>query len=209
MEKGRFISFEGCDGVGKSTQMDMLKSYLDSTGQEALYLREPGGTSISEQIRNVLLSLKNQNMVGECELFMYAAARAQLVQEIIKPALKAGKTVICDRFTDSTIAYQGYARGLGVAHAATINDLTVHGCMPDVTVFLDYEPTACAGRKKGFDQEDRIEHQGLDFFQKVYEGYQICADMYRDRIVKIHPTGSKEDTHNTIILTLRGRGAIR
>jgi dTMP kinase len=197
------------DGVGKSTQIDMLKAYLDKTGQEAICLREPGGTSISEQIRKVLLSLKNDGMTNECELFMYAAARAQLVHEVIKPALDKGKIIICDRFTDSTIAYQGYARGLGVAHVASINDYAVKGTMPDVTVFLDYEPVACGRRKCGYDKTDRIEHQGIDFFQKVYEGYHLCSDMYQDRIVKIQPTGTKEDTHNTIILTLRGRGVIR
>ena len=209
MDRGRFISFEGCDGCGKTTQLEMLKDYLDKTGQPVIILREPGGTRISEQIRNVLLSLKNSDIVSECEILLFAAARAQMVQEIIKPALEAGKTVICDRFTDSTIAYQGYARGLGIAHAMKINELTVGSCMPDVTVFLDYEPKNAFTRKNGRDVEDRMEHQSVDFYQRVYEGYKIIAEMYHERIVKIQPTGSKEDTNNTIILTLRGRGVIR
>lgn len=133
--KGKFVTFEGCEGVGKSTQLKQLKEYLDKTGQPAIFTREPGGNKISEQIRSVILNPENTEMNAMCEALLYAASRAQLVDEVIKPALDRGELVICDRFLDSSIAYQGGARGLGIENVLEINRHAIQGCMPDLTVF--------------------------------------------------------------------------
>lgn len=130
-----FVSFEGCEGVGKSTQLKLLKDYLESTGQTAIYVREPGSTEISEQIRKVILDPQNTEMTDMTEALLYAASRAQLVREVIKPALEKGQLVVCDRYVDSSIAYQGYARGLGADTIKQINAPAMDGCIPDVTIF--------------------------------------------------------------------------
>lgn len=131
-----FVSFEGCEGVGKSTQLKLLKDYLEATGQHAVYVREPGSTEISEQIRKVILNPQNTAMTDMTEALLYAASRAQLVREVIKPALERGELVVCDRYVDSSIAYQGYARGLGADTIKQINAPAMEGCLPDVTIFL-------------------------------------------------------------------------
>ena len=135
-----FITFEGCEGVGKSTQLALLKDYLKRTGQDAVYVREPGSTVISEKIRAVVLDPENSAMTAETEALLYAAARAQLVSEVILPALAEGKTVICDRYVDSSVAYQGYARGLGVEFVTAINRFALENATPDITVFIDLRP---------------------------------------------------------------------
>lgn len=127
-----FVSFEGCEGVGKSTQLKLLKDYLESTNQRAVYVREPGSTHISEQIRKIILNPENEEMTGVTEAYLYASSRAQLVREVIKPALERGELVVCDRYVDSSIAYQGYARGLGA-------DLTKKSMRPQST---DFFPTS-------------------------------------------------------------------
>ena len=207
--RGRLITFEGCEGVGKSTQVRMLKNYLERTHQEAIFLREPGGTPISESIREIILSVKNMEMSDDCELLLYNASRAQLINEVIKPALESGKLVICDRFIDSTLAYQGYARGLGVDFIASLNDFVCKDCMPDVTIYLDLHPKDAFRRKGGADKNDRLEQQTFDFHVKVYEGYRLATKMYKDRIVSVKPTGTKTETHEEILSILRDRGIIK
>ena len=137
-----FVTFEGCEGVGKSTQLNMLKDYLKSTGQDAVYVREPGSTAISEKIRAIILDPANTEMTARTEALLYAAARAQLVDEVILPALAEGRTVICDRYVDSSAAYQGYARGLGIEYIRSVNSYALEKAMPDVTVFIDLRPSA-------------------------------------------------------------------
>ena len=137
MKRGKFVTFEGCEGVGKSTQLKLLKEYAEQNGIEIIFTREPGGTSVSEQIRNVILDVNNTSMVAECESLLYAAARAQLIKEIILPALEAGKTVVCDRYIDSSFAYQAYGRNLGFELVARFNSYALSDCMPDVTILLD------------------------------------------------------------------------
>lgn len=205
---GKFITFEGCDGVGKSTQISMLKDYLEQHGADVLLLREPGGNPISEKIRAIILDAKNANMVGECELLLYFAARAQLVQEVIIPALSAGKTVICDRFIDSTIAYQGIARGLGIDKISTLIDLVCKDCMPDATVFLDLDPVAAFSRKGGIDRSDRMELEGLGFHNLVYKGFHTARQLYPDRFVSVSPTGNRFDTSAKIIAALKNKGML-
>lgn len=207
--KGKLITFEGCEGVGKSTQINMLKDYLKASGQQALFLREPGGNPISEKIRSLILDPTNTDMTDMCEAMLYSSARSQLIGQVIAPAIDEGQLVICDRFIDSTIAYQGFARGLGVQTVKTMNELVCGEYMPNCTIFLDLPPTESFKRKGGQDKNDRIELESIDFHNKVYEGYLKAAELYPDRFVRISPRGTKQDTHTAIIRTLKARGIIQ
>ncbi len=208
MHKGKFITFEGCEGVGKSTQVNMLKDYLKNTGQQAMFLREPGGNTLSEKIRKIILDPDNSEITPLCEAMLYSAARAQLMGQVIIPALDSGKLIICDRFIDSTMAYQGFARDLGVKTISSLNETVCGDYMPDVTIFLDLPPDEAFKRKGGRDNNDRMELQSLDFHKKVYEGYKKAADMYPDRIILISPRGNKFETNTAIIRNLQARGII-
>lgn len=201
-----FVTFEGCEGVGKSTQLNMLKEYLSATGQEAVYVREPGSTRISEKIRSVILDPANTEMTAETEALLYAAARAQLVSEVILPALSAGKTVICDRYVDSSAVYQGYARGLGIDFVRRINSYALANAMPDVTVFIDLRPSDAF---RSVRREDRLEREKAEFHDKVYEGYLAQASTSNGRFVMIKPEKDKNETHRKIIAALREKGAIK
>lgn len=206
--KGKFITFEGGEGVGKTTQLRMIKDYLTQRGVDAVFLREPGGNAISEKIRGIILDRANSAMTGTCEAMLYSAARAQLCEEVIRPALEEGKLVVCDRFIDSTFAYQGVARGLGVDKIDTLNKLACGEIMPDLTVFLDLEPTLAFQRKGGADVDDRLEQEGMDFHVKVYEGYKLACEKYSDRIVDIDCSSSAQITHEKIVKALVERGIL-
>ena len=201
-----FVTFEGCEGVGKSTQLNMLKDYLCRTGQEAVFVREPGSTRISERIRTVILDPALTEMTAETEALLYAAARAQLVSEVILPALSAGKTVICDRYVDSSVAYQGYARGLGADMIRRINSYALENAVPDVTVFIDLRPSASF---RSVRREDRLEREAEDFHNRVYDGYIAQARTSNGRFVLIKPEKDKFETQRKIIESLREKGAIR
>ena len=201
-----FVTFEGSEGVGKSTQLRLLKEYLSWTGQDAVYIREPGSTDISEQIRGIILDKSNSAMTDMTEAMLYAASRAQLVREVIKPALAEGKLVICDRYIDSSVAYQGYGRRLGADVVKQLNALAIDGCMPDVTVFLDLAPKR---NWRGDRHADRIEEQPDDFFERVYQGYLDEIALSPSRFVRIRPDFDKLVTSKHIIDALRQRGAIR
>lgn len=201
-----FVTFEGCEGVGKSTQLALLKDYLKKTGQEAVYVREPGSTEISEKIRSIILDPENTAMTAQTEALLYAAARAQLVAEVIRPALDAGKTVICDRYVDSSVAYQGYARGLGVGFVAKINSYALENAVPDVTVFIDLRPSASF---RSVSRDDRLEREEESFHDKVYEGYIAQSKASNGRFVMIKPEKDKLDTHRKILAALRERGAVK
>ena len=153
--KGKFVTFEGGEGVGKTTQLAMIKKYLSEEGKDAVFLREPGGNAVSERIRAVILDRQNADMTGMCEALLYSASRAQLVESVIRPALEEGKIVVCDRFTDSTFAYQGVARGLGADKIDMLNSLACGDIVPDLTVFLDLSPQQAFERKGGADKDDR------------------------------------------------------
>jgi dTMP kinase len=204
--KGKFITFEGCEGVGKSTQLRFLQKYLDDNGVKYFFTREPGGSSVSEQIRSVILDGKNTAMTDGCEALLYAASRVQLLDEIIKPRLDNGELVFCDRFVDSSLAYQGYARGLGYEFVERINDYALKNFMPDYTVFLNLPPKQAFMRKGGADKNDRLELSGAEFHEKVYQGYLELAKKFKDRFIVIDATGTKFETHEKIIRALKEKG---
>ena len=206
--KGRFITFEGCEGSGKSTQIRLLSERLNKTGIRNVVTREPGGSDIAEQIRAIILNGKNSAMCDECEALLYAAARVQHLKEKVSAELGRGTLVLCDRFVDSSLAYQGFARGLGTEFVAQINSYALKNFMPDLTLFLDIPPKAAFARKHGADEDDRIEQLGQDFHAKVYEGYlKLCA-MYPERIVRVDCSGSKFATAENIYNILKSRKMI-
>lgn len=205
---GKFVTFEGCEGVGKSTQVKKLKEYLASRGINAVFTREPGGTPISEQIRTIILDPENKSMDDVTELMLYAAARRQHTQEFIKPRLENGETVICDRYIDSTTAYQGYARGLGSETVENLNALAVGDVNIDLTIFLDLPPERAFDRKGGRDEGDRLENEKMEFHKRVYDGFCKIAEKNPLRVVRVDASGSKQQTHEKIIKTLIERGII-
>ncbi len=207
MTRGKFITFEGCEGCGKSTQLRLLSEYLDKKGADYIMTREPGGSAIAEQIRSVILDGKNAEMSDVCEALLYAAAREQHLKDIVIPALEKGKLVICDRYVDSSLAYQGFARGLGERFIETINYRALNEYSPDVTVFLDLAPDKAFLRKHGADKDDRMEQQGLDFHMKVYKGYLALAEKY-PRICPVDCGGTKAETNAKIISLLQSKGVI-
>lgn len=206
--RGKFITFEGCEGVGKSRQIKMLEEYLAVNNKQYYLTREPGGTPVSEQIRAVILDGKNTTMTDECEALLYAAARVQLLKENVKPRLDRGELVLCDRYIDSSLAYQGYARGLGVDFVEKINDYAIRNFMPDYTVFLKLPPEIAFKRKGGVDKNDRLELSGMEFHNKVYEGYLDLAKRYPERFIVIDASGEREETHKKIINALKEKGVI-
>lgn len=197
--RGKFITIEGGDGSGKSTQINALLDYLKSRGIEAYFTREPGGTEISEKIREIILDVKNDKMSDYTESLLYAAARSQHVYEKILPLLNAGKTVVCDRYVDSSFAYQGFARGLGFDFIEHINEAAIKGAMPDITIYLDIRPEIGILRKKSYKELDRLEKEKLDFHNKVYEGYNLLIEKYPDRFVKINAESSVEKVSKAVI----------
>lgn len=190
--KGIFITFEGIDGCGKSTQTALCREWLESLGKTVLLVREPGGTRIGEKIRELLLDKANGSMAPMAELFLFEAARAQIVEETIKPALAEGKAVICDRFFDSSFAYQGCARGLGAEMVSRLNKDATGGLAPDITFFLDITVDQAIMRREGRGGEkDRIESAGDAFQEKVRQGF-IRAASEDSRIVTIDASDSPE-----------------
>jgi dTMP kinase len=185
LKKGIFVTFEGIDGSGKSTQVDSFRSLLTGRGIDFLQVREPGGTAIGEKIRSILLDRDNYGMTSEAELLLYEAARSQNVKDVIRPALEVGKVVICDRFYDSSVAYQGYARGLDLESVEFLNRFATRGLEPDLTFLLDL-PAHEAHNRMNVRQEtmDRLEAEGLDFMEKVRAGYLEMARRH-PRIVKL------------------------
>ena len=206
--KGTFITFEGCEGAGKSTQIRLLSQYLAERGKECVVTREPGGSAISEAIRAVILDGKNTAMTDECEALLYAAARAQHLSDTVLPALEAGKTVLCDRYIFSSFAYQGYGRGLDMEFLRAVNSFALQGHMPDITLFLDIPPRSAFERKHGADRNDRIEQAGEAFHARVYQGYLRLAEEYPGQIVRVDCSGTKFETNEKIRALLVGRGLI-
>jgi dTMP kinase len=206
--KAKFITFEGCDGSGKTTQKRLLIEYLKSKNIDAVDTREPGGTVEAEKIRELILNPGLSKMSGITELLLYTAARVEHVNGLILPSLKAGKYVVCDRFIDSTLAYQGYARGLGLDIIKKIFELTTPDCWPDATIFLDVPPINAFLRKGGRDQNDRMENENIAFHQKVYEGFLSLKEQYPERIISVDASGGKERTFGLMIDALIKRGVI-
>ncbi len=199
---GLFITMEGTDGAGKSTQLKLLNEYLKNKGFDVVFVREPGGTNISEKIRDIILDIENKEMHYMTEALLYASSRAQLVNEVINPKLKKGAIVICDRFVDSSIVYQGIARNLGVDVIKKINNIATGGLIPDITFFLDLSPKDAIKRKKEQKQLDRLESEKSHFYQKVYDGYKMLIKQNSERIKVIDANKSIEEMHKEIIKNL-------
>jgi len=195
--KGIFISFEGPDGSGKTTQIKRFAEFLENRGYSVIMTREPGGTRISEKIRSIILDPDNAEMDGMTEALLYAAARAQHVAQLIRPSLEEGKIVLTDRFMDSSIAYQGYGRDLG-DKIRIINEYAVGDTHPDLTFFLDIDPLDGLKRAKNRDELDRLEQESLDFHKAVYEGYLKLSEIYKDRYVHIDASKSVDDIFKDI-----------
>ena len=183
MSRGIFISIEGPDGSGKSTQIENIKEFFHDKNMDIIFTREPGGTPIGERIRGIILDRKCSEMDPMTEAMLYAAARAQHVAQVIRPALEKGKIVICDRFVDSSIAYQGYGRKLGEA-VASINHFAIKECMPDMTILLKLDPSVGKHRISE-DQQDRLEAEREAFHQEVYKGYLELEKNFPERIIGI------------------------
>ncbi|MCM3227585.1 dTMP kinase [Terribacillus saccharophilus] len=184
---GLFITLEGGEGAGKTSAVPLLTARLEEQGYQVLATREPGGIEIAEAIRSVILDPANTSMDGRTEALLYAAARRQHLVEKVWPALKKGMIVLCDRFVDSSLAYQGHTRGLGMEEVMEINRFAVETTMPDLTLFFDISPEAGLARiseNKGREQ-NRLDLEALSFHESVYEGYQILREQYKDRYVTL------------------------
>ena len=183
--KGKFITLEGCEGVGKSTQLRLLLGYLDQNKIDYIYTREPGGTEISEKIRNIILDKDNVTMSAECEALLYAASRVEHVREVILPALNAGKFVICDRFLDSSIAYQAYGRELGEDFIRLINKPATDLAFPEATLLLELDRERAKKRLLAGAPADRLESEREDFFDRVRRGYEAVKAAEPNRVKPI------------------------
>jgi len=199
MGPGKFITFEGIEGSGKSTQIDMLHKHLELRGHQVHRLREPGGTAVGDRIRAILLDPALSEMTDITEMLLFAASRAQLIRQEVRPALAAGKTVLCDRFVYSSLAYQAYARGLPVATVRAANAPAIEGLLPDKVVLLDLPPKVALQRAKARAALDRIEAEALSFHEAVRRGFLEEAEADSERFCVILAEGSPEDIHRRIL----------
>jgi len=199
MKKGAFITIEGIEGSGKSTVAEKLQAIIERSGYDVLRTREPGGTRISEKLRELLLDPSNTDISPMTELFLYVASRAQIVDEVIAPALRNGKIVLCDRFMDASVAYQGWARGLGEELVEKLNEIAVREAVPDLTFLLDlpvregFERGPLKRAREGVAEIDRLEKEEIGFHEKVREGYLRIAGRHSDRVVVVDATRRIED----------------
>lgn len=195
---GRFISFEGIDGTGKSTQIALLQDYLRKKGYLTLCLREPGGSALSEDIRALLLPQREVAISPRAELLLYEAARAQLCSEVIAPKLKEGYWVLCDRFFDSSTAYQGAGRKLKTEDIEWLNSFATAGLCPDITFYLHLDPREALFRATAQQEGDRLESEGLNFMEQVSQGFDALAERYPKRICKIEASGSPDEVFERV-----------
>ena len=196
--KGRFISLEGIEGTGKSTQAKLLSDYLKEKGFEVVLTEEPGGTQIGLRIRELLLSVEHKGMTAVTELLLYNASRSQHIREIILPAINRGAIVITDRFTDSTIAYQGFGRGIDQGLIDSIDLIATERLRPDITILLDLDAEVGLKRNKGINKTDRLELEDLEFHQRVRNGYHTLAEKEPERIKLIDASAGIQEIHNRI-----------
>ncbi|MBN2285506.1 MAG: dTMP kinase [Tissierellales bacterium] len=201
MEKGLFIVLEGPDGSGKSTVAKQIAAYLMQKGHHIVFSREPGGTPISEKIRDIVLDCKHSEMAPETEALLYAASRAQHVAEKIRPVILSGKTLICERFYHSSLVYQGIGRKLGVDRVLAINQFAIGDTYPDLVLFLDIDPEVALDRKTIIDGGDRLEQEHVSFHRSVYEGYKQLIHISPE-IKVIDASGSQEEVFNHIRIEL-------
>lgn len=199
MMQGLFITFEGPDGCGKTTQMKLLAEYLEKKGEEVVLTREPGGKGLGEKVREILLNYDGE-VSDRCESFLFLADRAQNIDIIVNPAVKAGKIVLCDRHIDSTVAYQGYGRGLDIERINMLNNLATNGKKPDLTFVFDVDVET--SMKRVGKEKDRMESAGIDFHNRVRQGYLELAKQEPQRIKVIDATKSIEEIHDEVIKIL-------
>jgi dTMP kinase len=213
--KPRFITFEGIEGSGKTVVSREVRRSLESAGVRVTHAREPGGTAVSEAIRGLLLDPERTEMNPTAELFLYLASRAQLVAEVIRPALAAGRSVVCDRYLDASVAYQGWARGLGEKFVEGLNAAAVGSAVPDRTFLLDLAVAEGLGRgperreAEGTAAKDRLEREDRDFHEKVREGYLRLAKREKERIVVVDASRPLEEVVRTILGNLEGLFDVR
>lgn len=200
MMQGLFITFEGPDGCGKTTQMKLLAEYLEKKGEEVVLTREPGGKGLGEKVREILLNYDGE-VSDRCESFLFLADRAQNIDIIVNPAVKAGKIVLCDRHIDSTVAYQGYGRGLDIERINMLNNLATNGKKPDLTFVFDVDVET--SMKRVGKEKDRMESAGIDFHNRVRQGYLELAKQEPQRIKVIDATKSIEEIHDEVINILK------
>jgi dTMP kinase len=193
MNRGLFITVEGTDGSGKTTQIANMQAHLISLGCKVLLTREPGGTRISESIRSIILDPAYTEMSNTAELLLYSASRAQLVEQVIKPSIAESVTVICDRYVDSFFAYQGFGRGTDLELLEKITGIAVNGTIPDITFFFDLDPEIGLKRRFAATESDRIENEVMEFHKKVYAGYKILAGRYPKRIRTIDASRAADE----------------
>ena len=211
-----FITFEGPDGSGKSTQIRRLKEYLEQQGSQVLITNEPGDTAIGAQIRDLLLNPIYKGITPEAEALLYAADRAQHVRQVVKPALAEGKVVICDRYIDSTIAYQYFGRQLSGEFMGTITKYAIDGLMPEATVILELSPEAAEKRytqraqakQADYDVPDRLEQERAEFKERVNQGFKYMAENYSDRIITVDASGTIDQVWDAILAGLKERGVL-
>ena len=204
MIKSLFISFEGIDGCGKSTQVNMLMEKFASYNVDAILIREPGGTKICEEIREVLLKNRKDEMSERTEALLMTASRAQLTKDCILPELKKGKTIVADRYKDSTIAYQGGGRGLDIDYLLNLNEFATYELEPDLTFFIDVS-AAEGQRRRHSGNQDRIEGAGHEFQERVREQYIKLAHMFSNRFIIIDGTLSPDEIHQIILNEIQNR----
>lgn len=196
---GLFITMEGPDGAGKTTQIDLLRDYLSGKGYDIIVCREPGGTPISEAVRQVILNKDFTEMGNMTELLLYAAARAQLMEEVIRPALLEGKIVICDRFVESSAVYQGIGRNMGIDLVYQVNQFAIGDTVPDLTIMIDLNAEIGISRKKKQAELDRMEREALDFHERVVDGYRQLSQLFPERIYKVDGSRTIEEIHQMIV----------
>ena len=189
-KKGLFITFEGIDGCGKSTQLNLLSEYFKSKGLEVAITREPGAKGLGEKLREILLNYEGE-VSSNCEAFLFLADRAQHIDTLVKPAIEAGKVVLCDRHTDSTVAYQGYGRGVDLRQIKMLNEIATSGLVPDLTFVFDIDVET--SQKRVGQTKDRMESAGLEFHNKVKNGYLEIAKQEPDRVKVINSDDSIEN----------------
>lgn len=196
MKKGLFITLEGADGCGKTTQLNLLKEYLTSRGYEIVVTREPGGKGLGEKLREILLNYDGE-VSDRCEAFLYLADRAQNIDTIIKPAINSGKIVLCDRHTDSSVAYQGYGREQNIDNINMLNELAVNGVHPDLTIVFDIDTETSMARVGA--EKDRLESAGIEFHKRVRNGYLEIAKKNPQRIKVVDASQAIEDVQRDVI----------
>lgn len=198
--KGYLITFEGPEGSGKTTVMRKLADHLEEQGYKVIKTREPGGTVISEKIRDIILDINHVEMNPETEALLYAASRTQHIAEVIKPNIEKGCIVLCDRYLDSSLVYQGYARGLGIDKVLDMNKYAVQNALPDLTVFFDIKPRIGLNRiKQNHRVQDRLDLEQISFHEKVYNGYMEICKRFKDRIEIVDAEKDQDTVYNSVL----------